>query len=155
MCLSASLGGWRIHCAFNWKLKALITRSGPSAAGRAAAAADAQSHTEAVSVAGKGILFTSHFAHDLAFIGDWLPCESGASPFRWTDWDARSFFFVFCFFLHPVWGGNDPITIWTMFWTAAKISCPCCIWNFVEGIRLLHLDPMFKIMLLFLGERFE
>ena len=34
MCLSASLGGWRIHCAFNWKLKALITRSGPSAAGR-------------------------------------------------------------------------------------------------------------------------
>ena len=34
MCLSASLGGWRIHCAFNWKLKALITRSGPSAAQR-------------------------------------------------------------------------------------------------------------------------
>ena len=34
MCLSASLGGWRIHCAFNWKLKALITRSGPSAAGQ-------------------------------------------------------------------------------------------------------------------------
>ena len=34
VCLSTALGGSRLHCAFNWKLKALSTRSWASAGPR-------------------------------------------------------------------------------------------------------------------------